>query len=416
MIASCPRCSAKYCLEDSTIGPKGYEMSCRKCGYVFPVLPPANESASLALVKTIKATVLVAHDSHAFCKEARRVLEENRHDLKVLIAHDSEGLFSILESKPVNVVLVDMTLPGLFGFEVAAKIKNDKALSHLKVILASSVYEPVGYRRVPPSLCCADDFIEACQLQDLLVDKMVRLISGQTPAAVPPKPAPPPLNEAPGAATPEAQPAASPSDSPDHRKAQRLARTIVSDIAIYHQEAIEKGLKGADLMKQIEKDLKEGRDFYAKRVAKEIRSSTRYLEDELQVLLKAPSEAAPKPEPKPLAVVPKPATKPTAPISKAAPRTEVQPAAPPSDSPDHRKALRLARTIVSDIAIYNQEAIEKGLKGGNLMKLLKFLEKDLKEGRDLYDKRVAEEIRSSTNFLGDELQAMIDRKRKELGL
>ena len=394
MIGRCPNCLAKFSIDDSKIGSKGIKLPCSKCGAMFSVLPPGSEAAPPAAAETVEAMVLIAHDSHAFCKEARRLLEESPHKIKVLIAHDDEELLSSLRSEPLNLVLVDICLPGMFGFEVAAKIRNDMALRHIKVLLISSVYVPMGHKRPPSSVHGADDFIEAYQLREKLVDKVVRLLTSGAPTVAVSKPAPKTMANAPVAAAPPkpaAKPAEPSANSPDHLRAQRLARIIVKDIALYNQEVIEKGLKGGNVMKLLEKELKEGRDFYVKRVPEEIRFKTNYLEEELQALFQAPAAVRPKPEPIP----------------------ETKPATPVPDSLEHQKAQRLARTIVSDITLYNQEAIEKGLKGGNVMKLL---EKDLKEARDLYVKRVAEEIRFTTNYLGDELQAMFDRKRKELGL
>ena len=391
-----------YSIEDSKIGPNGVKLPCPKCGNMFPVMPRSP-------AETFAAMVLVAHDSHAFCKEARRVLKECPHDFKVVIAHDDEELLSSLKAEPVNVVLVDINLPGMFGFEVAAKIKNDKALSHIKVILASSAYEAMVHKPTAQSLLGADDYIGAQHLQDMLVDKVVRLLSGEAPALAVPKPTPKTKAAPPAAveaATPKAKtPAAPATDSPDHQKARRLARIIVKDIALYNQETIEKGLKGGNVRKLLEKELKEGRDFYVKRVADEIRSTTNYLEDELQNLFKA----------SPAAISSTPPSK--TPVETPAVAKTTQPEAKSSvtgaDSSDHQKAQRLARTIVSDISLYSQEAIEKGLKDGNVMKYLK---RDLKEARDLYVKRVSEEIRLTTNYLGDELQGLFDKKRKELGI
>lgn len=48
-------------------------------------------------------------------------------------------------------------------------------------------------------------------------------------------------------------------------------------------------------------------------------------------------------------------------------------------------ALRLARTIISDIALYNRDKILNGIKNDNIFALL---EKELKEGLDLYQSRV----------------------------
>jgi len=62
---------------------------------------------------------------------------------------------------------------------------------------------------------------------------------------------------------------------------------------------------------------------------------------------------------------------------------------------DHEKAKRLARTILSDISLYNQPKIEKGIKNDNLFDLL---EEDLQKGLELYQSRVSPEISSQTNY------------------
>lgn len=58
-------------------------------------------------------------------------------------------------------------------------------------------------------------------------------------------------------------------------------------------------------------------------------------------------------------------------------------------------AVRLARAIISDIALYNKEKIQEGIRNDNLFELL---EKELKEGLDLYLSRVDPELARTTNF------------------
>jgi len=51
-------------------------------------------------------------------------------------------------------------------------------------------------------------------------------------------------------------------------------------------------------------------------------------------------------------------------------------------------AGRLARTIISDIALYNREKVLDGIKHDNIFELL---DKELKEGLDLYRSRLSPE-------------------------
>lgn len=53
------------------------------------------------------------------------------------------------------------------------------------------------------------------------------------------------------------------------------------------------------------------------------------------------------------------------------------------------QATRLARAIVSDVAIYNQEKVESGIKNDNIFELLA---EEIEEGRQHYFSRVAPEL------------------------
>jgi hypothetical protein len=55
------------------------------------------------------------------------------------------------------------------------------------------------------------------------------------------------------------------------------------------------------------------------------------------------------------------------------------------------KAMRLARAIASDISLYNEQKIIKGIEQDNLFEVLK---DEIAEGRELYKSRVS--ARSST--------------------
>jgi len=76
---------------------------------------------------------------------------------------------------------------------------------------------------------------------------------------------------------------------------------------------------------------------------------------------------------------------------------------------DADKARRLARTIVSDIALYNRDEIRRGIKNDNLFELLA---EELDRGRKLYVSRVSPAVQSATNFYN---QAIVDVLVKQYG-
>jgi hypothetical protein len=64
------------------------------------------------------------------------------------------------------------------------------------------------------------------------------------------------------------------------------------------------------------------------------------------------------------------------------------------------EAKRLARTIVSDIVLYNPQKVKDGIEKDSLFEVLT---DELAEGKKYYESMVEEEIRQSTNFFNEAL-------------
>ena len=79
----------------------------------------------------------------------------------------------------------------------------------------------------------------------------------------------------------------------------------------------------------------------------------------------------------------------------------------PIDTPE--RAIRLARTIASDISLYNEEKIIRGLGED---KLFTELSDEIEEGRELYRARVSPELYERTNFFD---RAIVDIILKSKG-
>jgi hypothetical protein len=62
------------------------------------------------------------------------------------------------------------------------------------------------------------------------------------------------------------------------------------------------------------------------------------------------------------------------------------------------EAKRLARTILSDIVLYNQAKVKEGIEKDTLFEVLT---EELAEGKKYYETMVDEEIRNSTNFFNE---------------
>lgn len=72
------------------------------------------------------------------------------------------------------------------------------------------------------------------------------------------------------------------------------------------------------------------------------------------------------------------------------------------------KAMRLARAIASDISLYNEQKIVKGIEQDNLFEVLK---EELEEGRQLYKSRVSQEIFTTKNFFERAINDIVLRSK-----
>jgi predicted Zn finger-like uncharacterized protein len=75
-------------------------------------------------------------------------------------------------------------------------------------------------------------------------------------------------------------------------------------------------------------------------------------------------------------------------------------AAAPGLADEHGKAERLARIIVSDIVLYNQEKFDAAVRAGNVVEAMA---SELEEGHQLFAQRIDPRVGSSQDYLNREL-------------
>lgn len=71
-------------------------------------------------------------------------------------------------------------------------------------------------------------------------------------------------------------------------------------------------------------------------------------------------------------------------------------------------AVRLARAICSDLALYNEAKIVQGIEQDSFFDLLK---PEIEEGRELYRSRVAPELYARTNYYDRAIVDVILRRK-----
>ncbi len=96
----------------------------------------------------------------------------------------------------------------------------------------------------------------------------------------------------------------------------------------------------------------------------------------------------------------------TAPVAEQKPAED---AAPEGDDKAHAAAKRLARIIVSDIALYNSGAIDEGARSGHLRQAMTPF---LAEGHDHYCSRVSDAIRDNERYFEEAVDTFIAQREE----
>ncbi|HKJ63744.1 MAG TPA: hypothetical protein VKA94_17380, partial [Hyphomicrobiales bacterium] len=84
---------------------------------------------------------------------------------------------------------------------------------------------------------------------------------------------------------------------------------------------------------------------------------------------------------------------------------------------DHSQALgkarRLARIIVSDIALYSQDRVEEGIASDSFYEMFAT---EIDEGKKVFAERVSPEINAREDFLMDAFAEFIAKRQQELSV
>ena len=108
------------------------------------------------------------------------------------------------------------------------------------------------------------------------------------------------------------------------------------------------------------------------------------------------------------AMPPPPVVPPPAPPTPAAPTRSSE------DERKHEEARRFARLLVSEIRLYNEQAVQAGKVSRDIYQRLK---EDIDRSREMYEQRVASDVRGKSNYFHDELvRILADGEADALGM
>ncbi len=107
-----------------------------------------------------KKKILLVDDDLDFAEAIKIILESRLYD--VFVAHDGqEGLKKAHTMRP-DLIILDVMMPVMDGYEVCARLKSDPAYGHIPILLLTAVGEAIPttkYTREMGMKAEADDYI-----------------------------------------------------------------------------------------------------------------------------------------------------------------------------------------------------------------------------------------------------------------
>jgi CheY-like chemotaxis protein/DNA-directed RNA polymerase subunit RPC12/RpoP len=292
MLIVCPNCKKRFDLEPAA-SEADKKFRCSNCRAVFRLVRKGGSMPHLL-------KVVVANESVAFCRAVQKVLAGEPFEL--FACNDGRVALETVQRVRPELLLLDVALHGMLGFEVCERVRQDPALSGVKIVLIASVYDKTRYKRAPVSLYGADDYLEKHHIPDSLIPMIYRLVSGSAPLLK--RPSNTELaaqvetrgeirrcevseTSSPFAPAERDRAGRDPDDEFDRAesKARRLARIIVSDIALYNQGKVEQGVREGSFYRLLAEDIREGELLYSQRVPGELREGTSFLTEAFEALI-----------------------------------------------------------------------------------------------------------------------------------
>lgn len=119
-------------------------------------------------------TVLIVDNNHEDTARLKRVVRKHGYD--VLTSENGETALSLIEKNPVDVVLLDVGMPRMNGYEVCQKIRRKYSPSQISVIFMTAVL-PTNSSMKKGLACKGDDYLIKPVRHHEVVTRIGRLLN-----------------------------------------------------------------------------------------------------------------------------------------------------------------------------------------------------------------------------------------------
>lgn len=144
MVVKCPECGNQIRLRDLNPGDRMVKYLCSACNRIVRFDLAQDEVKSSSSSDTFdreesRKKILVADDNELIRETARQMLEEAGY--QVVVAEDGESALKRIREEYPDLVLIDLLMPRMTGFDVLREIKKEERLKDTPILVMSGVYK-----------------------------------------------------------------------------------------------------------------------------------------------------------------------------------------------------------------------------------------------------------------------------------
>jgi two-component system alkaline phosphatase synthesis response regulator PhoP len=129
--------------------------------------------------------ILLVDDDADFVEATKIILENKSYD--VAVAYDGKAGLRKVETEQPNLIILDVMMPEIDGYEVCAKLKSDPRYGRIPILLLTAVGEAISKTKYTKEMGMkieADDYIpkpvEPMELVER-VEKLIRISAERNP-------------------------------------------------------------------------------------------------------------------------------------------------------------------------------------------------------------------------------------------
>lgn len=164
---TCPECQTVFYIRQMPVPGTRMEAQCPQCDFLIGVLHRGPEAVTHVPTPMGQAKILVVEDTKFFRAYLNDLLA--KAGFQVILAQDGVEALEYLSRESPDLVITDVLMPRMNGFELCRRIKDRPETASLPVIMMTQVYTRPHHQREALGVHGADEYIvKPFQPDDLL--------------------------------------------------------------------------------------------------------------------------------------------------------------------------------------------------------------------------------------------------------